>query len=164
MPSEISRIFATRLFCMQIIVKNKKALFEFTLLETFEVGIVLLGSEIKSIRSGKANLQEAFCFFDCDELFIKGMHIAEYSHGGYANHDPLRQRKLLLKKGELRKIKNKLKEKGLTVVPIKLFLSDKGFAKLEIAIAKGKKLYDKRENIKSRDVKKQLDRTRKQYK
>ncbi len=149
---------------MQIIVKNKKALFEFSLLETFEAGIVLLGSEIKSIRAGKANLQEAFCFFDDGELFIRGLHIAEYTHGGYANHEPLRQRKLLLKRTELKKLQQKLKEKGLTIVPIKLYLNDKGLAKLEIALAKGKKLYDKRETIKARDIKKQLDSTRKQLK
>lgn len=149
---------------MQIIVKNKKALFEFSLLETFEAGIVLLGSEIKSIRAGKANLQEAFCLFDDGELFIRGLHIAEYTHGGYANHEPLRQRKLLLKRTELKKLQQKLKEKGLTIVPIKLYLNDKGLAKLEIALAKGKKLYDKREAIKARDIKKQLDSTRKQLK
>lgn len=149
---------------MQIIVKNKKALFEFSLLETFEAGIVLLGSEIKSIRAGKANLQEAFCLFDDGELFIRGLHIAEYTHGGYANHEPLRQRKLLLKRTELKKLQQKLKEKGLTFVPIKLYLNDKGLAKLEIALAKGKKLYDKRETIKARDIKKQLDSTRKQLK
>ncbi|MBW7935639.1 MAG: SsrA-binding protein SmpB [Flavobacteriales bacterium] len=149
---------------MQIIVKNKKALFEFSLLETFEAGIVLLGSEIKSIRAGKANLQEAFCLFDDGELFIRGLHIAEYTHGGYANHEPLRQRKLLLKRTELKKLQQKLKEKGLTIVPIKLYLNDKGLAKLEIALAKGKKLYDKRETIKARDIKKQLDSTRKQLK
>lgn len=148
---------------MQIIVKNRKALFEYTLLDTYEAGIQLLGSEIKSIRAGKANLQEAYCFFINDELFIKGMHIAEYSHGGYANHDPVRLRKLLLKRTELRKIKNKLKEKGLTVIPIKLYINQRGFAKLEIAIAKGKKLFDKRETIKNKDIKRLLDRTRKKF-
>lgn len=148
---------------MQIIVKNRKALFEYSLLDTFDAGIQLLGSEIKSIRAGKANLQEAYCFFVDDELFIKGMHIAEYSHGGYANHDPVRQRKLLLKRTELRKIKNKLKEKGLTVIPVKLYINERGFAKLEIAVAKGKKLFDKRQNIKNKDVKRELDRTRKNF-
>ncbi|MCX7744842.1 MAG: SsrA-binding protein SmpB [Flavobacteriales bacterium] len=148
---------------MQIIVKNKKALFEYNLLDTFDAGIQLLGSEIKSIRAGKVNLQEAYCYFLGDELFIKGMHIAEYSHGGYANHDPIRQRKLLLKRIELRKIKNKLKEKGLTVIPVKLYINERGFAKLEIAIAKGKKLYDKRNDIKNKDVKRELDRTRKNF-
>lgn len=148
---------------MQIIVKNKKALFEYNLLDSFEAGIQLLGSEIKSIRAGKVNLQEAYCYFSGDELFIKGMHIAEYSHGGYANHDPVRHRKLLLKRTELRKIKNKLKEKGLTVIPVKLYINERGFAKLEIAIAKGKKLYDKRQDIKTKDVKRELDRTRKNF-
>lgn len=148
---------------MQIIVKNKKALFEYNLLDSFEAGIQLLGSEIKSIRAGKVNLQEAYCFFSGDELFIKGMHIAEYSHGGYANHDPVRPRKLLLKRIELRKIKNKLKEKGLTVIPVKLYINERGLAKLEIAIAKGKKLYDKRQDIKTKDVKRELDRTRKNF-
>jgi len=148
---------------MQIIIKNRKALFEYSLLDTFDAGIQLLGSEIKSIRAGKANLQEAYCFFIGDELYIKGMHIAEYSHGGYANHDPVRQRKLLLKRTELRKIKNKLKEKGLTVIPVKLYINERGFAKLEIAVAKGKKLFDKRQNIKNKDVKRELDRTRKNF-
>jgi SsrA-binding protein len=148
---------------MQIIVKNKKALFEYNLLDSFEAGIQLLGSEIKSIRAGKVNLQEAYCYFSGDELFIKGMHIAEYSHGGYANHDPVRPRKLLLKRTELRKIKNKLKEKGLTVIPVKLYINERGLAKLEIAIAKGKKLYDKRQDIKTKDVKRELDRTRKNF-
>lgn len=148
---------------MQIIVKNRKALFEYTLLDTFDAGIQLLGSEIKSIRAGKANLQEAYCFFINDELFIKGMHIAEYAHGGYANHDPIRLRKLLLKCTELRKIKNKLKEKGLTVIPVKLYINERGFAKLEIAVAKGKKLFDKRQNIKNKDIKRELDRTRKNF-
>jgi len=148
---------------MQIIVKNRKALFEYSLLDTYHAGIQLLGSEIKSIRAGKANLQEAYCFFIGNELFIKGMHIAEYSHGGYANHDPVRQRKLLLKRTELRKIKNKLKEKGLTVIPIKLYINERGFAKLEIAVAKGKKLFDKRQNIKNKDIKRELDRTRKNF-
>ncbi len=148
---------------MQIIVKNKKALFEYNLLDSFEAGIQLMGSEIKSIRAGKVNLQEAYCYFLGDELFIKGMHITEYSHGGYANHDPVRPRKLLLKRTELRKIKNKLKEKGLTVIPVKLYINERGFAKLEIAIAKGKKLYDKRQDIKSKDVKRELDRTRKNF-
>lgn len=148
---------------MQIIVKNKKALFEYNLLDSFEAGIQLLGSEIKSIRASKVNLQEAYCYFLGDELYIKGMHIAEYSHGGYANHEPVRPRKLLLKRTELRKIKNKLKEKGITVIPVKLYINERGFAKLEIAIAKGKKLYDKRQEIKTKDVKRELDRTRKNF-
>lgn len=148
---------------MQIIIKNRKALFEYSLLDTFDAGIQLLGSEIKSIRAGKANLQEAYCFFVGEELFIKGMHIAEYSHGGYANHDPVRHRKLLLKRTELHKIKNKLKEKGLTVIPVKLYINKRGFAKLEIAVAKGKKLFDKRQSIKNKDAKRELDRTRKNF-
>jgi SsrA-binding protein len=147
----------------KIIVSNKKAFFEYAILDSYEAGIQLLGTEIKSIREGKANLQEAYCFFNLGELYIKGMHIAEYSHGGYANHDPVRERKLLLKKTELKKIQFKLKEKGLTLIPIKLYLNDKGKAKLEIAIAKGKKLYDKRQSIKSKDAKRELDRTRKNF-
>ncbi len=149
---------------MQIIVKNKKALFEYNLLDSFEAGIQLLGSEIKSIRAGKVNLQEAYCYFSGDELFIKGMHIAEYSHGGYANHDPVRPRKLLLKRTELRKIKNKLKEKGLTVIPVKLYINERGLAKLEIAICQREKtLLTKRQDIKTKDVKRELDRTRKNF-
>lgn len=146
-----------------ISIKNKKAFFEYQLIDTFIAGIQLTGTEIKSLRDGKANLTDGFCIFIGDELFIKNMHIAEYSHGTYANHEPKRQRKLLLNRKELDKIKSKLKEKGLTVIPIHLFINEKGLAKLEIAVAKGKKLHDKRESLKTKDVKRELDRIKKNF-
>lgn len=143
--------------------RNKKASFEYFLLDTFVAGMQLLGTEIKAIREGKSNLTDAFCFFVDGELFVKNLHIAEYSHGAYANHEPRRVRKLLLNKKELKKIQGKLKEKGLTIVPVNLFVNEKGLAKLEISIAKGKKLFDKRDTIKTKDVKRQLDRIKKSY-
>ena len=143
--------------------RNKKATFQFFLLDTFVAGIQLLGTEIKAIREGKANLADAYCVFMGNEIFVKNMHIAEYSHGSYANHEPRRMRKLLLNKREIKKIQIKLKEKGLTIIPVQLFVNEKGLAKLEISIAKGKKLFDKRETIKTKDVKRQLDRIKKNY-
>ncbi len=139
-------------------IKNKKASFEFHLIERFVAGIVLTGTEIKSIRQGKASIKEGYCFFDKGELYIKNMHISEYSHGTYNNHDPKRNRKLLLTKRELKKLESKVSEKGQTIVPTLLFINDKGLAKLEIALAKGKKVYDKREDIKKKDIKREIDR------
>jgi SsrA-binding protein len=121
-------------------------------------GIVLMGTEIKSIRMGKAALVDSYCFFRNNELFIRGMHIAEYYWGNLNNHDPLRERKLLLKKRELRRIERKVKESGLTIIATKVFINDRGLAKAEIAIARGKKEYDKREAIKRRDSERELDR------
>jgi len=143
---------------MKIIAKNKKAGFEFYLLEKFTAGIVLSGTEIKSIRAGKASLNDAYCAFVNDELYVKNLHIAEYDHGNIYNHEPKRDRKLLLTKRELKKLRSKNVEKGVTVVPTLLFIDDKGFAKMEIALAKGKKLYDKRDTIKDRDVIRDSDR------
>jgi SsrA-binding protein len=142
----------------QINIKNKKAAFEFFLLEKFTAGMQITGTEIKSLREGKANLTDAYCLFVGNELFIKNMHIAEYSFGSHYNHEPKRDRKLLLNKRELRKILTKTKEKGLTIIPTLLFINEKGLAKLEIAIAKGKKLYDKRETLKDKDTKREIDR------
>jgi SsrA-binding protein len=147
----------------KIEIKNKKAHFQYFLLDTFVAGLQLLGTEIKAIREGKANLADAYCVFLNDELFIKNLHIAEYSHGSYANHEPRRMRKLLLNKRELKKIQGKLKEKGLTIIPVILFVNQKGLAKIEISVAKGKKLFDKRDTIKTKDVKRQLDRIKKNY-
>ncbi len=147
----------------KIEIKNKKAHFQYFLLDTFVAGLQLLGTEIKAIREGKANLTDAYCVFLNDELFIKNLHIAEYSHGSYANHEPRRMRKLLLNKRELKKIQGKLKEKGLTIIPVILFVNQKGLAKIEISVAKGKKLFDKRDTIKTKDVKRQLDRIKKNY-
>jgi SsrA-binding protein len=142
----------------QINIKNKKAAFEFFLLESFTCGMQLTGTEIKSLREGKANLTDAYCLFVDNELFIKNLHIAEYSFGSHYNHEPKRDRKLLLNKRELRKILGKTNEKGLTIIPTLLFINEKGLAKLEIAIAKGKKLYDKRETLKSKDTQREMDR------
>lgn len=146
-----------------ISIKNKKALFEYLLIDSYTAGIQLTGTEIKSLRDGKANLVDGYCIFIGDELFIRNIHIAEYSHGAYANHEPKRQRKLLLNKKELEKIKSKIKEKGLTIIPVHFFINDKGLAKLEIAVAKGKKLHDKRESLKTKDVKRELDRIKKNF-
>lgn len=140
-------------------IKNKVASFEYFLLEEYVAGIVLTGTEIKSVRESKVSLAEAYCTFAADELFIRNMHIAEYKYGTYANHEPKRDRKLLLNRKELRKIFTKTKEKGLTIIPVKLFVNDKGLAKIVIAVAKGKKLYDKRETLKTKDLKREMDRS-----
>lgn len=139
-------------------VLNRKASFEYQFLDTFTAGLVLSGTEIKSIRQGKVNLTDAYCLFHQDELFVRNMHISKYEEGTHYNHEPIRDRKLLLSKRELKKLLNELKNVGLTIIPTKLFISDKGYAKLNIALAKGKKLYDKREDIKERDVKRGMER------
>lgn len=147
-------------FKRSISIQNRKARFEYHLHDTFVAGMVLKGTEIKSIRMGKANLQGAFCFFIDEELFVRDMHISEYKMGNIHNHEEKADRKLLLSKRELRKISSKLEENGMTLVPTRLFINDRGWAKLEIALAKGKKLYDKRESIKARDTQRDLDRGR----
>lgn len=139
-------------------IVNRKANFEFEILEKFTAGIVLTGTEIKSIRDGKATMSDAYCSFTGDELYVRNLHIAEYSHGTHYNHEPKRPRKLLLQRRELRKLLAKVKERGLTIVPLKLFLSSTGYAKLDIGLARGKKIYDKRESIKERDLKRDKDR------
>ena len=144
-----------------ITIKNKKASHDYEYLEKFIAGIVLSGTEIKSLRLGKATLSDSYCFFSDGELFIKGMHIAEYWWGNLNNHDPLRERKLLLTSHELRKIGRKIKESGLTIIVIKVFINDRGLAKAEIAISKGKKEYDKRETLKRKDASREMDRMRK---
>ena len=141
-----------------ISIKNKKAYFEYFLLEEYTAGIQLTGTEIKSIREGKVSFVDSFCSFKDSELFVHNLHIAEYSLGTHYNHDPKRDRKLLLTARELRKLLNKTREKGLTIIPVLLFINEKGFAKLTIALAKGKHSYDKRETIKKKDVKRDLDR------
>ena len=140
------------------IYKNKKAEFEFHLLDTYTAGVVLTGTEVKSIRDGKLNISDAFCAFEREELYVRNLHISEYKFGSYMNHEPKRARKLLLKSKELQKILNKVKEKGLTVVPTKIYFSERGFIKIDIAVAKGKKLFDKRDSIKEKDVKRASDR------
>ena len=139
-------------------IKNKRASHEYFFLEKFIAGIVLTGTEIKSIRSGKASLVDSYCTFEGDELFIVGMHIAEYSYGTYNNHFPKRVRKLLLTARELKKLKNKIKDKGLTIIPTVLFINERGLAKVEIALAKGKHFYDKREDLKKRDSQREIER------
>lgn len=147
----------------EINIKNKKAQFEYFLIEKYIAGIQLSGTEIKSIRDASASINEAYCIFKENELFVKNMHIAEYSHGTCNNHEPKRDRKLLLQKKELKKIRNKVKEQGITIVPLRLFIDENGLAKLEISVAKGKKLYDKRDSIKDKTVKREMDRTNKQH-
>ncbi|HYV93921.1 MAG TPA: SsrA-binding protein SmpB [Chitinophagales bacterium] len=144
-------------------IKNKKAFYEFEFLEKFVAGIVLTGTEIKSIREGKANLSDGWCYFAKGDLWVKNVNISIYEKGTHYNHEPLRPRKLLLKKKELTRLQAKIKERGLTIVPFRLFLSDRGFAKLEIALAKGKKVHDKRDTIKERDVKREMQREGKGY-
>ena len=147
-------------FAKTVNIKNKRATFEFQILDTYVAGIMLTGTEIKTIRQSRVSLQDAYCYFNGEGLFVKGMNISPYGEGTYYNHDPLRERKLLLQKQELKKLGGKLLDQGLTIVPLRLFINDRGFAKLEIALAKGKKLYDKREDIKSRDVAREVERER----
>ena len=139
-------------------IQNKRARFEYELTDFFTAGMQLLGTEIKSIRLGKASITEGYCFMKDGELWIKNMNIQEYAFGNINNHDPIRERKLLLNKHELSKIEKKLKDQGVTIVPLKVFMTEKGIAKIDIALARGKKLFDKRESIKDRDVKRDLDR------
>jgi SsrA-binding protein len=147
-------------FRSDINIRNKKASFEYTFIDTYIAGMVLTGSEIKSIRLGKVNLQDAYCLFMNGELFVKDLHISPYVMAREINHESKRERKLLLNKRELKKLETKNKEKGLTIIPIRIFLNERGLAKLEIALAKGKKMYDKREDIKKKDMKRELDRLR----
>ncbi|MBI9058224.1 SsrA-binding protein [Labilibaculum sp. DW002] len=142
----------------KINIRNKRASFEYEFIETFVAGIQLFGTEIKSIRAGKASLADSFCYFAGNELYVKGMHISEYKFGSYYNHEEKRERKLLLNRKELDKMDRKTKESGLTIVPLKIFLNPKGFAKMEIAICRGKKHYDKRESLKQKDHKREIDR------
>lgn len=142
----------------EINIKNRKASFEYTLLDRYTAGIQLKGTEIKSIREGKASIAEAFCFFENEELYVKGLQVTEYSKASnYYNHEPLRNRKLLLHKREIKKLANSMDD-NTTIVPLQLFINKGGWAKLEIALAKGKKLYDKRETIKKRELQRELGR------
>ncbi len=138
-------------------ISNRRASFEYFFLETYTAGVVLTGTEIKSIREGKVNMTDAYCIFMEGELLVHHLHISPYEKGTYANHNPVRDRKLLLKKRELKKLALKLKDQGLTIVPTRLFINDQGLAKIDIALAKGKKTYDKRETIKERDLKRGND-------
>jgi SsrA-binding protein len=144
-----------------IVIRNKKASHDYEFLEKFIAGIKLYGTEIKSVRQGKATLADSYCYISNGELYIRGMHIAEYWWGNLNNHDPFRDRKLLLTRRELRKIERKVKETGLTIIVIKIFINERGLAKAEIAIAKGKKEYDKRETLRRKDAAREMDRMRK---
>jgi SsrA-binding protein len=139
-------------------IRNKRASHDYEFIETYTAGIVLSGTEIKSIRAGKVSLVDSFCYFNRGELFVKGMNIAEYWWGSYNNHEPRRDRKLLLQKKELQKLLRKSQETGLTIIATRLFINDRGLAKLDIALAKGKKEYDKRETLKLKDAKREMDR------
>lgn len=144
-------------------IKNKRARFEYELIETVVAGIKLAGTEIKSIREGKASIAESFCEFKDNELFVINMTIQEYSHATYFNHSPKSARKLLLNRRELNKFEKEVRNSGLTIIPLKVFINDRGFAKMEIALARGKKLYDKRETMKDRDSKRDLSRIKKAF-
>ncbi len=145
----------------QINIKNKKARFEYEFLEKFTAGLQLYGTEIKSIRAGKASIVEGYCYVHNGEVFIKNMYIAEYEQASYNNHEPRRDRKLLLNRNEIDKLIKKKKDVGLTIVPISLFLNGKGYAKLDIALARGKKIHDKRQDLKTKDDKRSMDRAMK---
>ncbi len=145
----------------QVNIQNKRARFEYHLLDKFVAGIVLSGTEIKSIRNGKASILEAYCVFQNDEIWVRNMHIAAYENGSFYNHSPRADRKLLLNRKEIKKIEKFLKDKGNTVVPLRIFISEKGWAKMEIACAKGKKLHDKRQDLKEKDDKRDMDRAMK---
>ncbi|RLD61999.1 MAG: SsrA-binding protein [Bacteroidetes bacterium] len=139
-------------------IKNKKASFEYELIDKYIAGIQLTGTEIKSIRAGRASLVDSYCSFYDNELWVKSMHVSEYSFGSYNNHEPKRERKLLLNKKELKKLNRKIKEKGFSIIPTRLFIDERGYAKLEIALARGKNTYDKRQSLKQKDMKREIDR------
>lgn len=142
-------------------IKNRSAYFEYQIDDKLDAGMVLTGTEVKSLRAGKASFNDSYCLFQGDELFVRSLHISEYTQGTYNNHNPVRERKLLLNKKELRKWQQKIKEKGYTIIPLRIFFSESGKAKIQIGLARGKKLHDKRESIKERDAKRELDRMRK---
>ena len=145
------------------VVRNKRATFDYEVLDTYTAGIVLTGTEVKSLREGKAGLTDTYYLFDKGELWVKNAYIAEYFYGTYNNHNSHRDRKLLLSRKELRNLENDSKEVGLTIVPLKIFFNEKGIAKMEIALCKGKKQFDKRESIKEKDSKRELDRARRDF-
>jgi SsrA-binding protein len=140
-------------------ISNRSATFHYAVEQRYTAGMVLTGTEIKSIRQGRVSFNDSYCFFINGELWIKSLHIAEYSHGTAANHDPTRDRKLLLTKRELRKIESKIKEKGFTLIPLRIFINEAGYAKIEIALARGKKTFDKRDSIKAKDIERDVKRS-----
>lgn len=144
------------------IVNNRRATFEYHFIQKYEAGVQLTGTEIKSVRQGKVSLSDAYCFFnEAGDLWIKNMHITEYKEGSYNNHVPKRDRKLLLRKTEMRKLQSKTSQKGTTIVPVEMYINERGYAKIEIALASGKKYFDKREAIKEREAKRELGAVRK---
>jgi SsrA-binding protein len=149
---------AEKRFSSDINIRNRQATFQYELLDKFIAGIALRGTEIKSIREGKVNLQDGYCYFSNGEIFTKGINITPYAQGTHYNHEAARERKLLMKKSELKKLESKVEEKGLALIPIRIFINERGLAKLEIALARGKKIHDKREGIKERDIKRELSR------
>jgi SsrA-binding protein len=142
-------------------ISNRKAAHNFFISDTWEAGIMLTGTEIKAVREGKANLTDSFCLFRKEELWVRNIHISAYEHGGYNNHEPRRERKLLLHAHQLRKLQSKLREKGTAIIPVRMYINDRGFAKLEIGLARGKKQYDKRESMKQAEAKRELGRVMK---
>ena len=147
-------------FSNTVNIRNRQAFFGFEILDTYVSGLVLKGTEIKSIREGKVNLQDGYVYFNGEEAFVKGVNISPFTQGTHYNHEAARDRKLLLKKSEVLKLKAKSEEKGLTIVPLRLFINERGYAKLEIALARGKKIHDKRQSIKEKDVRRELQRTK----
>jgi SsrA-binding protein len=139
-------------------IRNRSAFYEYQIDDKYDAGMVLTGTEVKALRSGKASFNDAYCLFNGDELYVRSLHISEYERGTYNNHDPLRERKLLLNKKELRKIQGKIKEKGFTIIPLKIYFAESGKAKIQIGLARGKKLFDKRESIKQREADRELRR------
>lgn len=139
-------------------IKNRSAYFEYFIDDKYTAGIVLTGTEVKSLRAGKASFNDSYCIFHNGELWIRSFHIAEYKFGTVNNHDPIRERKLLLSKRELKKLEGKIKEKGYSIIPLRQFFNEKNLAKVEIGLGKGKKLYDKRETIKQRDTDREIKR------
>ncbi len=139
-------------------LSNRKAYYEYFFEAKYIAGIVLTGTEIKSLRAGKASFNDSYCIFDKGELYVKSLHISEYAFGTIHNHEPMQERKLLLQRRELKKLENKIKEKGFTIIPLRIFISEKGFAKMEIGLGKGKKVYDKRDTIKAREADRDVKR------
>ncbi|WNJ19176.1 SsrA-binding protein SmpB [Pontibacter sp. G13] len=145
------------------VISNRKARHEYHIEDTFTAGLVLTGTEVKSLRAGNASLQEAYCYVEKGEAFIKNMNISEYDKGSYNNHEPARLRKLLMKKREIEKIRKGLEQKGYTLVPLKIYFNDRNLAKLDLGLAKGKKVHDKRDDLKAKDTKREIDRQMKDY-
>lgn len=145
-------------FSNEVNIRNRRAGFEYELLDKYIAGIQLKGTEIKSIREGKVNLQDGYCYFSGGEAFVKGISISVYDQGTHYNHEPDRERKLLLKKSEIGKLSSRVEEKGLSLIPLRLFINDRGYAKIELALGRGKKLHDKRNSIKEKDIKRELSR------